>query len=64
MEAVKVSSKYQVCIPKEIRKSMGITAGTSLQIVSYKDRIELIPVSSIENLRGIAKGIDTTVERG
>ncbi len=64
MSTVKISSKYQVVIPKEIRESNALKPGMSLQILTYNDRIELIPVGDIKKLRGIAKGIDTTVDRG
>jgi hypothetical protein len=29
----------------------------------YQNRVELIPVHPIKSLRGIIKGIDTTIER-
>ena len=63
MTAVTVSPKFQVVIPKEIRESMGIEAGQKVQMLIYQNRIELIPVQSMEKLRGFAKGIDTRIER-
>jgi AbrB family looped-hinge helix DNA binding protein len=63
MTAVTVSPKYQVVIPKEVRESMDIHPGQKIQILVYKGRIELIPLRPIEELRGILKGIDTTIER-
>ncbi|MDH5511059.1 MAG: AbrB/MazE/SpoVT family DNA-binding domain-containing protein [Nitrospinota bacterium] len=64
MAVVKVSPKYQVVIPLEVRKSMGITPGEKVQIFRYEDRIEFIPVRKLKKLRGFLKGIDTTVDRG
>ena len=63
MEQVKVSPKFQVVIPKPVRESIGITPGQRLQVVQYGDRIELVPVRDISEMRGFLAGIDTTLER-
>lgn len=63
MNTVIVSSKYQIVIPKEIRDSIGLLAGTPLEIISYGRRIELVPIRPMKSLKGIFKGIDTKIER-
>jgi AbrB family looped-hinge helix DNA binding protein len=63
MTSVTVSPKFQVVIPKEVRESMGIFSGQKIQVLTYGNRIELIPIQPMENLRGCLKGIDTHVER-
>jgi AbrB family looped-hinge helix DNA binding protein len=63
MAAVTVSPKFQVVIPKEIREGLGLLPGQKIQIVVYGDRIELIPVKPIKQMRGFLKGIDTRVPR-
>ena len=63
MTAVTVSPKFQVVIPKEIRESMGIVSGQKVQVMTYQNRIELIPLKPMRELRGLLKGIDTDVER-
>ncbi len=63
MTTVTVSPKYQIVIPKEIRESNGIVSGQKVQMISYRNRIQLIPIEPMENLRGFVKGIDTNVER-
>ena len=63
MEQVKVSPKFQVVIPKPVRESLGITPGQRLQVVQYGDRIELVPVRDIGEMRGFLAGIDTRLER-
>ena len=63
MEQVKVSPKFQVVIPKPVRESIGITPGQRLQLVQYGDRIELVPVRDISEMRGFLAGIDTKLER-
>jgi len=63
MAAVTVSPKFQVVIPKEIRRKLGLRPGQRIQLVVYGDRIELIPVKPPKRLRGFLKGIDTRVPR-
>ncbi len=63
MEAVKISPKYQVVIPKKIRDSLNLSPGQKVQMVAFEDRIEMIPVRKISEMKGFLKGIDTTVER-
>ena len=63
MEKVTVSPKFQVVIPRRIRQSLGIKPGQKVQVIRYGNRIELIPLRSIEEARGFLRGIDTTVER-
>ncbi|GAB1354831.1 MAG TPA: AbrB/MazE/SpoVT family DNA-binding domain-containing protein [Candidatus Rifleibacterium sp.] len=63
MNVVKVSPKFQIVIPEAVRKSMGIKAGEKIQVIQYGDRIELIPVRSIKEMRGICKDMDTSLER-
>jgi len=63
MEQVKVSPKFQVVIPKPVRESLGITPGQRLQVVQYGDRIELVRVRDIKEMRGFLAGIDTGFER-
>lgn len=63
MGAVKVSPKYQVVIPAEIRKSMGIRPGTKVYVLQYENRIEYVPVKDMKQMRGFLKGIDTSIKR-
>jgi len=43
MARTKVSSKYQVVIPKEVRESMGLKVGQELQVVAKGGMITLVP---------------------
>ena len=63
MQTVTVSPKYQVVIPKGIRKSLQLRPGQKMQVVEYDGGIEFIPERDITELRGFLKGIDTTFER-
>jgi AbrB family looped-hinge helix DNA binding protein len=63
METVTVSSDFQIEIPRAARESLGIKPGQKVQILLYNDRIEVIPVKLMSQMRGFLKGIDTTVKR-
>ena len=63
MSVVTISPKFQVVIPREIRIALGLSPGQKVQALEYEGRIEFIPLQSIRKLRGLLKGIDTTVPR-
>jgi len=63
MTSVTVSPKFQIVIPKEVRDSMGIVSGQKIQMLTYRNRIELIPIKPMKKLKGFLKGIDTEVQR-
>lgn len=57
MEAVTISSKFQVVIPEEIRKKAGIKAKQKLVIIEKDGVIHLISQRPIEEMRGFVKGV-------
>jgi AbrB family looped-hinge helix DNA binding protein len=59
MARTRVSPKYQVVIPKEVRESMGLRVGQEMQVVSRSGLIMLVPERPLSSLRGFAKGIRT-----
>ena len=63
MEAVKISPKFQVVIPKKVRESMQLRPGQQMQVIEYGNRVELIPIKSVESMRGFMKGIKTEFTR-
>ena len=63
MNTVTVSSKYQVVIPKEIRDRIDLKVGSTMEVITYGNRIELVPIQPIKNLKGIFKGINTDINR-
>ena len=63
MTAVTVSPKFRVVIPKEIREALGIFSGQKIQMLTYQNRIELIPLKSMREMKGFLKGINTNVQR-
>ena len=63
MDVVTVSPKYQVVIPRSVRERVHIHPGERLQVISFDDRIELIPVRPMRSMRGFLKGLDARFER-
>ena len=63
MTTVSVSTKFQIVIPKEIREMINLNSGTKIEIVPYDNRIELIPIKPIKELKGFLQGINTTIIR-
>jgi len=63
MQAVTVSPKFQVVIPRIVRDSMHLRPGQKMQIVEYDGRIELVPERDITELRGFLRGINTKFKR-
>ncbi len=63
MTSVTVSPKFQVVIPKEVRESLGIYSGQKVKVLTYQNRIELVPIKPMKKMRGFLKGINTKVNR-
>ncbi|HSF32043.1 MAG TPA: AbrB/MazE/SpoVT family DNA-binding domain-containing protein [Candidatus Tectomicrobia bacterium] len=63
METAIVSPDFQVAIPPAIREALGIQPGQRVQVILYQNRIELLPLRAVREMRGFLKGIDTTVGR-
>ena len=63
MGTVTMSQKFQVVIPKEIREKLGLSPGQRVEAIAYENRIELIPLRPIQQMRGFLKGIDTSIKR-
>ncbi len=63
METVTISPKYQVVIPRKVREQMDLRPGQVVEVFVYENRIELVPVKPIQDLRGFLRDIDTSVER-
>ena len=55
METVTISPKYQVVIPKRIRRQLGLCPGQKVQAIAYENRIELVPVRPIRKMRGFLR---------
>ena len=63
MEAVTISPKFQIVIPRKIRDFLKLKPGLKVQVMVYGNRIELIPLKKISDMRGFLEGISTDVDR-
>jgi len=63
MSTVVISPEFQVVIPRDIRERTGVTPGQEMRIISFDDRIELIPVREMSTARGFLKGYDSVFIR-
>ncbi|HEX9149431.1 MAG TPA: AbrB/MazE/SpoVT family DNA-binding domain-containing protein [Thermoanaerobaculia bacterium] len=61
-EAV-VSTKFQVVIPKEIRREIGLESGQVLQVIAKGGVITLVPDQPIARMMGFLKGMKTSALR-
>jgi AbrB family looped-hinge helix DNA binding protein len=63
MNTVTLSPKYQVVIPLAVREALHLSPGEKLHVIRYQDRVELIPVRPVQQMRGFLKNMDTSIER-
>jgi AbrB family looped-hinge helix DNA binding protein len=63
METVTLSPKFQVVIPKRIREKLKVKKGQKFQVFFFEERIELIPIKNMKDMRGFLEGIDTEIIR-
>lgn len=56
MNAVTLSSKFQISIPKQVRDQQDWKAGQKLAFVPQGKHYVLVPVPAADELFGIAKG--------
>ena len=63
MNTVTISPKFQVVIPKTIRELLKLKPGQKVQAMVYNNRIELIPLRPLGQMRGFVSGINTDVDR-
>lgn len=62
MDTVTVSPKFQVVIPRAVREKMGIHPGERLEVITLDDRIELIPLRPMQEMKGFLKGLDPSFQ--
>jgi AbrB family looped-hinge helix DNA binding protein len=58
MEAVTISSKYQVVIPREVRKQFNLKPGQKVMFISYNGTLRVVIVPPIKKARGMFKGMN------
>jgi AbrB family looped-hinge helix DNA binding protein len=60
MTSVTLSSKFQLSIPKAVREELHLQAGQRFAVITKGDIISLVPIPELAEMRGIAKGADTS----
>jgi len=63
MTQVRLSSKYQIVIPEDVREALGLKPGQAMQVMAYGGNVVAVPVLPLSRAFGLFPGIDTTVDR-
>jgi len=63
MDVVKVSSKYQIVLPKAVRERLHIQAGQQVGVVEKDGIAHLVPLKSIEELQARLRDMDYSGHR-
>ena len=56
MPAVKLSTKYQITLPKDLRRAHGFKPGMKFAFIDDGESIRLVRVRGMKYLRGFIKG--------
>ncbi|MDD9977630.1 MAG: AbrB/MazE/SpoVT family DNA-binding domain-containing protein [Boseongicola sp.] len=56
MTTTTVSPKYEIVIPKEVRRKLALKPGQQLSVIEKDGHIELTPILTPEQLVGFLKG--------
>lgn len=60
MGRTRVSSKYQVVIPKDVRERANIRVGQEFQVIAKGGSVTLVPDRPIASMRGFVRGMRIT----
>lgn len=60
MTRTRVSSKYQIVIPKDVRERAKIRVGQEFQVITKGGVVTLVPDKPISSMRGFVRGMRTT----
>ena len=63
MSSVALSPKFQVVIPKDIRRALNLVSGQRMEVQLNGNKVEFTPEKTIASLRGRWPGMDTRVVR-
>ena len=55
-----LSAKFQISVPKAVREAQHWKAGQEFAFIQKDGGVMLVPVPTLEELRGMAKGADPT----
>lgn len=63
MTQVKLSSKYQIVIPEDVRNQLDLKPGQVMDVLILDGVLHVVPVRQPHELFGSLPGLDTHVER-
>lgn len=63
MNTVTLSENFELRVPDEVRDALHLSPGEQFRVIPYAGRLEFIPIRKASDLRGFARGMDTTIER-
>ena len=63
MGIVKLTAGYQITIPKDIRRRMGLRPGMTFNAVPCGSIIELVPTKLTRKMRGFLGGAEAAIGR-
>ena len=63
MTQVKLSSKYQIVIPEDVREALALKPGQAMQVMALEGHVVAVPVRPLREVFGMFPGIDTNLER-
>jgi len=58
VESVVISSKYQVVIPKAIRRQLDLKPGQRVSVIVKGRGLEIVPTPDVKSTRGMLEGAD------
>ncbi len=63
MTRVTLSSKYQIVIPDDVRRELGLQPGQQFDVLALGGRLHVVPARSMSDIVGLYPGIDTSAVR-
>lgn len=57
MNAITLSSKFQLVVPREAREQLGWQPGQKLQAMVWRGNLQLVPVVPLSESRGMLAGL-------
>jgi AbrB family looped-hinge helix DNA binding protein len=61
MTTVALSPKYQLVIPKDIRRLFNLVPGQQMRVQARGKWIEVVPEITMASLRGMCAGVDNSI---
>jgi AbrB family looped-hinge helix DNA binding protein len=60
MGIVKLSPKFQVVIPRDVREKLDLKPGQKIVVIEKGGVLHLIPQKPMKEMKGFVKGMDTS----